>query len=101
MTLFNIKTGVCDQIFLFHICANFHTKVKKLNMTWKFECFQSHCYILKELHEFLCTMGALTIFGEGSFVFNFNFFFGKLWIGDKVIWVCVYNLGGDWENKMS
>jgi hypothetical protein len=30
-------------------------------------------------------MGALTIFGEGSFVFNFNFFFGKLWIGDKVI----------------
>jgi len=72
-------------------------------MTWKFECFQSHCYILKELHEFLSTMGALIIFGEGSFVFNFNFvfFFGKLWIGDKVIWVCVYNLKGDWENKMS
>ncbi len=35
----------------------------------KFECFKSHCHILKELHEFLCRMNTLTIFGEGSIVF--------------------------------
>jgi hypothetical protein len=45
-------------------------------MTWKFECFQSHCHILKELHEVLGTMCALTIFGEGSFVFSFGLFWG-------------------------
>jgi hypothetical protein len=46
-------------------------------MTWKFECFQSHCHILKELHEVLCTMSALSIFGEGSFVFSFDFLGGR------------------------
>jgi hypothetical protein len=28
-------------------------------------------------------------------------FFGNLWIGDKVIWGCVYNLEDARENKMS
>ncbi len=40
-------------------------------MTCVFKCFQSHCHISKELHEFLCMIGAVTIFGENSFIFNF------------------------------
>jgi hypothetical protein len=40
-------------------------------MTCVFECFQSHCHILKKLHEFLCMVGGLTIFGEINFIFNF------------------------------
>jgi ABC-type antimicrobial peptide transport system permease subunit len=36
-------------VFIFHICANFQTKEKKKCV---FECFQSHCHILKELREF-------------------------------------------------
>jgi hypothetical protein len=35
-------------------------------------CLQSHCHILKELHDFLCMMGAITIFGKNSFIFNFE-----------------------------
>jgi len=60
-------------IFIFHICANFKTqkKKKKLVMTCVFECFQSHCHILKELYEFLCMMGAITIFEESIFIFSF------------------------------
>jgi len=38
-------------------------------MTCVFECLQWHCHIFKELHEFL--MGAITIVGESSFIFNF------------------------------
>jgi hypothetical protein len=50
-------------IFTFHICAKFQTKKKKKKaITCVFECFQSHCHILKELHEFLHMMGAITIF---------------------------------------
>jgi hypothetical protein len=40
-------------------------------MTCVFECFQSPCHILKELHEFLHMMGAIIIFGENVFIFNF------------------------------
>jgi hypothetical protein len=40
-------------------------------MTCVFECFQSPCHILKELHEFLCMMGAITIIGKNSFIFSF------------------------------
>ncbi len=35
-------------------------------------CLQSHCHIMKELHDFLCMMGAITIFGKNSFIFNFE-----------------------------
>jgi len=49
-------------ILIFHICAKFQTKNKKTSQTCVFECFQSHCHILKELHEFLHMMGAITIF---------------------------------------
>jgi hypothetical protein len=45
-------------------------------MTCVFECFESHCHILKELHTFLPMMGAITIFGENIFWF----------CGDKVSW---------------
>ncbi len=49
---------------------NFKPK-KKLIMTCVFECFQSHCHILKDLHESLCMMGTIIIFGENGFIFNF------------------------------
>ncbi len=39
-------------------------------MTSVFECFQSHCHILKELHEFLHMMGAITIFEKIILIFN-------------------------------
>jgi len=38
-------------------------------MTCVFECFQSHCHILKELHDFLHMMGFLKHLG--SFIFSF------------------------------
>jgi hypothetical protein len=40
-------------------------------MTCVFECFQSHCHILKELHEFLHIMGAIIIFRENISIFSF------------------------------
>ncbi len=58
--------------FLFHICAKFQTKKnKKLIMTYVFECFLSHCQILKELHDLFCMMGYITSFQKNSFIFNF------------------------------
>ncbi len=39
-------------------------------MTCVFQCFQSHCDILKELHEFLSMMDAITIFEENIFIFS-------------------------------
>jgi len=40
-------------------------------MTCVLECFQSHCHILKELHEILCLIGAIAIIGKNSFIFSF------------------------------
>jgi hypothetical protein len=58
--------------FLFHICAKFQTKIFLfLIMACVFECFLSHCQILKELHDLFCMMGAITSFGKNSFIFNF------------------------------
>jgi hypothetical protein len=57
-------------IFIFHICAKKHLKRKRLVMICVFECFQSHCHILKKSHEFLCVMGAMIIFDENSFIFS-------------------------------
>jgi hypothetical protein len=54
-------------IFIFHTCAEFQKEEEGFIMTCVFECFQSHCHILKELHEFLCMMDVITSFGE-SFV---------------------------------
>jgi hypothetical protein len=42
---------------LFFIFVQIFKQRKILIMTCVFECFQSHCHILKELHEFLCMMG--------------------------------------------
>jgi hypothetical protein len=50
-------------MFIFHICANFQTKQKRFVVTIVFECFQSRSHILKKLHEFLCMINALTMFG--------------------------------------
>jgi hypothetical protein len=38
-------------------------------MTCVFECFQSHCHILKQLHEFLHMIGAIIILGK-IFLYN-------------------------------
>jgi hypothetical protein len=62
------------SIFYFHICAKFQTtkkKKKRLVVTCVFECLQSHCHILKELREFLCTMDAISIFGKNGLIFSF------------------------------
>jgi hypothetical protein len=40
-------------------------------MTCVFKCFQSHCDILKELHELLHMMGAIIVFGENIFICSF------------------------------
>jgi hypothetical protein len=92
-------------IFIFHIPASFYTHThththtqKKLVMTCKFECLQSHCHILKEFYEFLCRMDASIILGQGSFRYIYIYIYiylGKLWIGHKVIWECMCNLGGN------
>jgi hypothetical protein len=50
--------------------SNQKKKKKKLVVTCVFECFQSQCHILKELHDFLHMMGAITIFEKNNFIFN-------------------------------
>ncbi len=59
------------KYFFFIFLCKFSNPKKKLVMTCVFECFQSPCHILKELHEFLCMMGAITIIGKNSFIFSF------------------------------
>jgi hypothetical protein len=39
-------------------------------VTCVFECFQSQYHILKELHEFLHMMVAITIFEKNNFIFH-------------------------------
>jgi hypothetical protein len=74
MTYFSKKKSeqiFSSFIFIFDICAKFQTKEKGLFMARVFERFQSHYHILKESHNFLHTMGAITIFGERIFIFSF------------------------------
>jgi hypothetical protein len=75
MTFFSKKKVIKYSllVFFFHICAKFQTKKEeeRLVMTCVFECFQSHCHIWKELHEFLRMKDAITIFGENIFIFSF------------------------------
>jgi hypothetical protein len=69
MTCFSKKA---IKYFIFQICAGFQTqKKKRLDVTCVFECFQSHCHILKELYKIWHIMGAIIIFGESIFIFNF------------------------------
>jgi len=88
---------------LFILLLKIETK-KNLSLHANLNGFQSHCHILKALYEFLVFDGCMIsiIFGEGSFRYIyiyifiiFYLFLGKLQIGDKVIWRCMYNLGGD------
>ncbi len=58
------------HIYFSHLCS-FSSQKKMLVMTCVFECFQSHCHILKELYEFLCMMSAIIIFEESGFMFRF------------------------------
>jgi hypothetical protein len=53
-------------------------------MACVFECFQSHCHILKELHKFLLMMGVITIFGKSTFIFSFVV---MDWSQSQLIWV--------------
>ncbi len=69
-------TNIPFSYLFFTFVQNFKPKKKKkkkknLVMTRVFKCFQSHCHISKELHEFLCMIGAMAIFGENSFIFSF------------------------------
>jgi hypothetical protein len=65
----NLMTLVTFFSYLFFtFVQNFK---QRLIVTCVFECFQSYCCILKELHEFLCTIGAVVIFGENNFIFSF------------------------------
>jgi len=45
-------------------------KKKRLIVICVFECFQSHCHMLKKLYEFLCMTSAISNFGKNSFIFN-------------------------------
>jgi len=67
------------SIFDFHISANFHTKKKTY-------------------HDIKIWMFSITLSPFESIAW---IFFGNLWICDKVIWGCVYNLEDARENKMS
>ncbi len=62
LILFSFKKK-SDSIFV----QNFQ-KEKGLRV---FECFQSHCHILKKLHEFLHMMSPIIIFEKNSFIFSF------------------------------
>jgi hypothetical protein len=53
------------QTFPFHIYFS-HLCKFSLVMTCVFECFESHCHILKELYEFLWMMSAIIIFEEST-----------------------------------
>jgi hypothetical protein len=64
-------------------------------MTCVFEYFQSHCHILKELHEFLRVMGAITIFEKCIFIFSFVV---MDWWQSQLGWVHIWE--GNEENKM-
>ncbi len=55
----------------------FEQKIKLLVVTCVFECFQSHCHILKELYEFLCMMSAIIIFEE-SLKDECEYFYNKI-----------------------
>jgi hypothetical protein len=65
-------------------------------MACVFECFQSHCHILKELHKFLLMMGVITSFGKNTFIFSFVI---MDWSQSQLIWVHIW--GGGRQNKMS
>ncbi len=57
--------------YLFFTFVQIFKPKKTFVMTCVFECFQSHCHILKELYEFLCIMRAIIIFEESNFIFGF------------------------------
>ncbi len=72
MTFFSKKESSIQLNILFSFLS--FNKIlhpeKRLVTTCIFECFQSQCHIL-ELHIVLCMKSALTIFGDGSFIFKF------------------------------
>jgi hypothetical protein len=57
-------------IFISFILQNFAPK-KMTHHNMHIWMFPITCHILKELHFLLCMMSALTIFGDGNFIFKF------------------------------
>jgi hypothetical protein len=97
LMIFFSKKMIKYSLFLInfsHLCKISNPK-KKLIMTCVFEYFQSHCHILKELHEFLWVMGAITIFEKCIFIFSFVV---MDWSQNQLGWVHIWGGGG--ENKM-
>ncbi len=88
---FSLKNS--DQIYPFHVYFSHLCKIS--NQKKKCECFHSHSHILKELHEFLFMMGAITIFGKNSFIFNFETYE----LMTNSLRGCVHIWGGGKENK--
>ncbi len=70
-------SNIFVSYLFFTFVQNFKPKKKKKKrkkdsiVTCVFECFQSYCCILKELHDFLCMIVAMIIFGENDFIFSF------------------------------
>jgi hypothetical protein len=73
MTFFQQKKVIEYSLFIFisHICAKFLTQKRKLIITCLFEFFQSHCHILKELHEFSHMMDAIITFEKSILISSF------------------------------
>jgi len=70
---FFLKNEINFFLFSFFFptfAQNFKPTTKKDSSWCVFECFKSHCHILKTLHEYLCS-ALVTFFGEGNFIFNF------------------------------
>jgi hypothetical protein len=84
-----------DQIISFHIYFSKLLKIsnQKKNLWWHVYLHVfNHIVTFWKNYEFLCKIGAITIFGENSFIFSF--------VG-LVTWAWVHIWGGDRENKMS
>jgi hypothetical protein len=71
-------------------------KKKKKTHLWHVYLNQSHCHILKELHKFLRTMGAIIIFEENIFIFSFVIID---WWQSQLGWVHIWGDGRG--NKIS
>jgi hypothetical protein len=85
------------SFYFFTFVQNYKPKKKTSHeMKCVFECLQSHCHILKELHKFLHMMGAITNFQK-----NNSISYCGLWMGDKVTWGWVHIWEGGIENKLS
>jgi hypothetical protein len=93
-------SNISFPYLFFTFVQNFKPKRKKeKDISWHMymNVFNHIVTLLKELHEFLCTIDAINIFGKNSLIFSFV----SYGIGDKVTWGRVHIWGGGRENKTS